>query len=179
MPLSCDPPAAHAAALPGPASSRADGIIATGVVGLDATLGPCGFHRGSSARISGAAGTGKSMLAASIIDAACRRGERCMAFMFEESGALIIRNAHSIGLDLDMHVSSGRLRFEAARPSLFGVETHLARMHRDLDQFPQEVVVIDPAPTLCGPAGALQATLLRMIDLVKARHHGVLHHAAQ
>lgn len=76
-----------------------------------------------------------------------------MAFMFEESGALTIRNARSIGLALDMHVSSGSLRFEAARPSLFGLETHLARMHPGLDRFPPEVVVIDPARALRGPAG--------------------------
>ncbi|UIN36547.1 MULTISPECIES: circadian clock protein KaiC [Methylobacterium] len=146
-----------------------DGILSTGIAGLDAMLGPRGFHRGSGILISGEAGTGKSMLAASILDAACRRGERCMAFVFEESGAQIIRNARSIGLDLAAHVASGRLRFEAARPSLFGLETHLARMHRDLDQFRPDVVVLDPISALRGSSGELQATLLRMIDLIKTR----------
>jgi circadian clock protein KaiC len=145
------------------------GIVSSGIGGLDAMLGPRGFHRGSSILISGQAGTGKSMLAASLVDAACRRGERCMAFVFEESGAQIIRNARSIGLDLGHHVASGLLRFEAARPSLYGLETHLARMHRDLDQFRPDIVVMDPVSALRGPANELQATLLRMIDLIKVR----------
>ncbi|MGH1572021.1 circadian clock protein KaiC [Methylobacterium sp. P31] len=145
------------------------GVISTGIAGLDAMLGPGGFYRGSSILISGEAGTGKTMLGASILDAACRRGEQCLAFVFEESGAQIMRNASSIGLDLARHVASGLLRFEAARPSLFGLETHLARMHRDLDQVRPDLVVIDPISALRGPTNELQATLLRMIDLIKTR----------
>jgi circadian clock protein KaiC len=145
------------------------GVLSSGVAGLDAMLGPGGFYRGSGILISGEAGTGKTLLASSIVDAACRRGERCMVFAFEESGDQIARNARSVGVDLNRHVASGLLRFEAARPSLFGLETHLARMHRDLDRFKPELVVIDPISALRGAASTLQATLLLMIDLVKAR----------
>lgn len=145
------------------------GVISSGIAGLDAMLGPGGFHRGSSILISGEAGTGKTMISASLMDAACARGERCMAFVFEESGAQICRNAGSIGLDLGRHVESGLLRFEAARPSLFGLEMHLARMHRDIDRFAPSVVVVDPVSALRGPMTELQATLLRMIDLLKSR----------
>ncbi|SDN15754.1 circadian clock protein KaiC [Methylobacterium phyllostachyos] len=145
------------------------GVIATGIPDLDSMLGPGGFYRGSSILVSGASGTGKTMLVATIVDAACRRGERCLVFAFEESGAQIIRNAASIGLDLESHRARGLLRFEAARPSLYGLETHLARMHRDLDGFEPRMVVIDPISALRGPAGELQGMLLRMIDLIKAR----------
>jgi circadian clock protein KaiC len=145
------------------------GLISTGIAGLDAMLAPGGFYRGSSILVSGASGTGKSMLAASMVEAACRRGERSLIFAFEESGPQIIRNAASIGLDLEAQVKSGLLRFEAARPSLYGLETHLARMHRDLDQFRPDLIVIDPISALRGPASELQGALLRMIDLIKTR----------
>ncbi|MCJ2069661.1 circadian clock protein KaiC [Methylobacterium sp. J-030] len=145
------------------------GLIFTGIDGLDAMLGPGGFYRGSSILVSGTSGTGKTMLAASMVDAACRRGERCLIFAFEESGGQIARNAASIGLDLDAHSKSGLLRFEAARPSLYGLETHLARIHRDLDQFRPDLVMIDPISALRGPATELQAALLRIIDLIKTR----------
>ncbi len=145
------------------------GLISSGIAGLDAMLGPGGFYRGSSILISGASGTGKSLLSASMVEAACRRGERCLVFAFEESGAQIARNASSVGLDLSTHVQSGLLRFEAARPSLYGLETHLARMHRDLDRFRPDLVVIDPVSALRGPSSELQAALLRMIDLIKSR----------
>ena len=146
-----------------------EGVVPTGIAGLDAMLDPGGFHRGSSILVSGEAGTGKTMITSSMIDAACLRGERCMAFVFEESGDQTCRNARSIGLDLARHVASGLLRFEAARPSLYGLEMHLARMHRDIDRFAPSLVVIDPLSALRGPAVELQATMLRMVDMLKSR----------
>lgn len=144
-------------------------VVSTGISGLDAMLGPGGFFRGSSVLISGVAGTGKTTIATHLLDAACRRGERCMAFVFEESGVQIRRNALSVGIDLKPHVEAGLLHFEAARPSLYGLEMHLARMNRDVERFQPAIVVIDPVSALRGPANELQATLLRMVDMLKSR----------
>ena len=66
-------------------------------------------------------------------------------------------------------MESGLLRFEAARPSLYGLEMHLARMHRDIDRFDPALVVIDPLSALRGPPAELQATMVRMIDMLKSR----------
>ncbi|NEU14953.1 KaiC family protein, partial [Methylobacterium sp. BTF04] len=144
-------------------------IVPTGIEGLDAMLSPGGFFRGSSILISGVAGTGKTTVSSYIVDATCARGERVMSFVFEESGAQICRNGLSVGLHLKRHVDSGLLRFEAARPSLYGLETHLARMHRDIEQFKPSLVVIDPVSALHGPATELQSTILRMVDMLKSR----------
>jgi circadian clock protein KaiC len=144
-------------------------VVSSGVPGLDAMLGAGGFYRGSSVLLTGTAGTGKTTFASSFVDAACVRGERCLFFVFEESPAQIIRNARSVGLDLARHAESGLLRFEAARPSLYGLEMHLARMHRDLDLFQPDVVVIDPISAFNGPEMEVQSVLLRMVDLLKAR----------
>ncbi len=144
-------------------------VVPTGIAGLDAMLRPGGFYRGSSILISGIAGTGKTTVAASMIEAACMRGESCLSFLFEESGEQVCRNARSVGLDLRRHIDSGRLRFEAARPTLYGLEMHLARMHRDVETFKPDMVVIDPISSLRGPATEVHATLLRMVDLLKSR----------
>ena len=144
-------------------------VVSTGIAGLDAMLGPGGFYRGSSVLISGVAGTGKTTISSHMLDAACRRGERCLAFVFEEGGEQICRNARSVGLDLQQHVDAGLLHFEAARPSLFGLEMHLARMHRDIKQFAPSLVVIDPISALRGPSFEVHATLLRMVDMLKSR----------
>ena len=144
-------------------------IAASGIAGLDVMLEPGGFFKGSSVLFSGVAGTGKTTFASSILDAACNRGERCLAFVFEESGGQVARNASSVGLDLQRHVDAGLLRFKAARPTLFGLETHLAGMHRDLEQFEPSLVVVDPVSSLEGPAREVQATLLRMVDMMKSR----------
>jgi len=144
-------------------------VVSSGVPALDAMLGVRGFYRGSSILVSGLAGTGKTTLSTIFADAACARGERCLSFVFEESPEQICRNTRSVGLDLQAHINSGRLSFEAARPSLYGLETHLARMHRDLDRFKPDVVIIDPVSALRGPAVEVHATLLRMVDLLKSR----------
>lgn len=149
-----------------PASSE---IVSSGVPGLDAMLRSGGFFRGSSVLLSGAAGTGKTTFASQFVDAACRRGERCLSFVFEESAQEICRNALTIGLDLTKWLDVGLLRFEAARPSLYGLEMHLARMHRDLDRFQPHVVVVDPISAFRGPSAEVHATFLRMMDLLKSR----------
>jgi circadian clock protein KaiC len=146
-------------------------VVSSGIPGLDAMLGRGGFYDGSSILLSGVAGTGKTTIGAYFADATCRRGERCLFFQFEESADQICRNTRSVGLDLQHHVDSGLLRFEAARPSLYGLEMHLARMHRDLEQFDPAAVVIDPISALRGPNSEVHATLLRMVDLLKG--HGI------
>ena len=149
-----------------PASTE---VVSSGVAGLDRMVRSNGFYRGSSMLLSGVAGTGKTNFAGQFADAACRRGERCLSFVYEESAQEICRNAKSIGLDLEAWVAAGLLRFEAARPSLYGLEMHLARMHRDLDRFRPSVVVIDPISALRGPNSEVHATLLRMMDMLKSR----------
>ncbi|TNM65256.1 circadian clock protein KaiC [Aliirhizobium smilacinae] len=143
--------------------------VSTGVTSLDGMLGIGGFYRGSSILISGTAGTGKTSLASHFVEAACRRGEKCLYFAFEESPAQIVRNMRSIGIDLEPWIASGLLRFEAARPSLFGLEMHLARMHREIENFKPDVVVLDPISSLRGEQGEVHSALLRVIDLLKSR----------
>jgi circadian clock protein KaiC len=143
--------------------------VSTGVPGLDDMLGMKGYFRGSSVLISGLAGTGKSTFGAAFVNAACERGERCLFFAFEESPDQIVRNMASVGMDLKRHVDAGLLRFEAARPSLFGFEMHLARMNRDIEQFQPQVLVVDPISAFRGPSFEIHATLVRLADICKSR----------
>ena len=110
--------------------------IATGIPRLDAMLGGRGFFRGSSILLTGTPGTGKTIVAANFAQAAARRGERVLFFSFEESPNQIIRNMHSIGLRLEPLVKRGLLRFHAARPSLYGLEMHLATMFKEIADVP-------------------------------------------
>jgi circadian clock protein KaiC len=143
--------------------------VPTGVPSLDAMLAAGGYYRGSGVLISGLAGTGKSTFSAAFADANCSRGERCLYFAFEESPAQIVRNMRSAGFDLQQHVDRGLLKFEAARPSLYGLEMHLARMNRDIEEFAPSVVVVDPISAFRGVQSEIHATLLRLADICKAR----------
>lgn len=143
--------------------------VPTGVPDLDAMLGIGGYYRGSSILISGLAGTGKSTFGASFVNAACDRGERCLYFAFEESPDQVMRNMRSVGLDLKRHGDAGLLRFEAARPSLYGFEMHLARMNRDIEQFTPAALLVDPISAFRGPSTEIHATLIRLADICKTK----------
>jgi circadian clock protein KaiC len=148
-----------------------DARISSGIADLDQMLGGKGYFRGSSVLVSGMAGSGKSSIAAQFADSVCRGGDRCIYFALEESPSQIIRNMRSIGLDLQGWVDEGKLRFAAHRPSLFGLETHLATMHRDIDELRPTAVVIDPLSSLlhAGDRHDAQAMILRLVDFLKAR----------
>src|SRR5476649_2381745 len=147
-----------------------DERIATGIPRLDAMLGGRGFFRGSSILLTSTHGTGKTIVAANFAQAACRRGERTLFFSFEESPNQIIRNMHSIGLRLEPLVKRGLLRFHSARPSLYGLEMHLATMFREIATFKPAVVIIDPITSLmdAGTDSECKAMVTRLIDYLKA-----------
>ena len=146
--------------------------VSSGLATLDDMLGGQGFFRGSTVLVSGTAGTGKTTMAAHFADAACRRGNRCLYFLFEESPAQMIRNMRSAGLDLTGCIGNGQLQFHAERPSSFGLETHLALVHRAVDRFQPDIVIVDPITNLLavGTQVDVRAMLTRLIDFLKMRN---------
>lgn len=145
--------------------------VSTGIERLDAMLGGRGVFRGSTIVASGTAGTGKSSLAAHMVDAACRRGEKCLYFAFEESASQIMRNMESIGFRLQEHVQGGLLHFRADRPTLHGLELHLATAHQAIEEVQPSVAVLDPVTNLmaAGNLSEVYSMLLRLIDYLKSR----------
>jgi circadian clock protein KaiC len=146
--------------------------VSSGIALLDEMLSGQGYYSGSTILVSGAAGTGKTSLAAHFLDAACRRGERCLCFLFEESPPQLLRNMRSIGVDLEPWVDTGLLQFHADRPSRYGLETHLVTMHQVVSEFTPTVVVIDPVTNLMtvGTYADVQAMLTRLIDHLKTEN---------
>jgi circadian clock protein KaiC len=144
-------------------------FISSGIPRLDRMLNGKGFYRGSSILVSGTAGTGKSTLAAHFIGAACQRGERGLYFAFEESQDQIIRNMRSVGLDLEKSVKKGLLKFQNARPSAFGLEVHLAMIHKVISEFAPSVVIVDPITNFLavGDSPEAKSMLTRLIDYLK------------
>ena len=146
--------------------------VSSGLEKLDEMLSGRGYYRGSTVLVSGTAGTGKTSLAAHFADAACRRGERCLYFLFEESPQQMVRNMRAAGIDLQPWVDSHLLQFHADRPSRFGLETHLVAVHRAVEQFRPDVVVIDPMTNLLmvGTQTDVRAMLTRIIDFLKMQN---------
>jgi len=143
--------------------------FSTGIAALDEMLGGKGFYRGSTILVSGTAGTGKTSLSAYVVDAACRRGERCLYLSFEESPGQLVRNMKSIGLDLKKWVDNGLLQFHSSRPTFHGLEMHLATIHKLVHKFQPTMVVVDPIGSLAEAGNQRDASmmLIRLIDFLK------------
>ncbi len=144
--------------------------VTTGLPRLDTMLGGGGYYRGSSVLVSGTSGTGKSSMAGFFVDSTCRRGERALYFAFEESPDQIMRNMRSIGLDLKKWVDKGLLHFQAARPTLYGMETHLTALYKAIRDYQPTCVVVDPITSFLHTSDAIEtnAILLRLIGLAKS-----------
>lgn len=144
-------------------------IVSSGVSGLDEMFTRRGWYKGTSILITGTAGTAKTTLAASFALEACRRGERCLYFAFEESPAQLIRNMRTVGMDLQPSIDAGLLRIEASRPTLNGLERHLVTVHKLISEFEPQSVVIDPISNLIsvGTLSEVRNMLTRLIDYLK------------
>lgn len=144
-------------------------IVSSGVPGLDEMFARRGWYQGSSTLITGTAGTAKTTLAASFAREACRRGERCLYFAFEESPAQLVRNMRAVGIDLQPCVDQGLLFIEASRPTLNGLERHLVTVHKLIKEYNPQAVVIDPISNLVsvGSLSEVRSMLTRLIDFLK------------
>ncbi len=145
--------------------------VSTGIPKLDAMLSGQGYYRGASVLVSGTAGTGKTSIASHFAAACCTRGEKCIYFAFEESPQQLVRNMRSIGLDLQPSLDKKLLQIHSARPSLHGLEMHLALIHKAIRDFQPQGVVIDPISNFlaAGTSAESKAMLTRLVDFLKAQ----------
>jgi circadian clock protein KaiC len=143
----------------------------TGIPELDEMLSGKGFLKGSTIMVSGAPGTGKTSIACAFASQICKNGERCLYFALEESPKQIMRNMESIGLNLQQYIDNGTLLVLATRPTLYGLETHLSIIQREVDQQKPSAIIIDPISNLIsvGIESDVKALLTRLIDYLKTK----------
>jgi circadian clock protein KaiC len=143
--------------------------ISSGITALDEMLEGKGYYHGSTILVSGTAGVGKTSVAAHFAEAACKRGERVLYFCFEESPNQLMRNMHSIGIKLEPWVHKGLLLFQATRPTLYGLEMHLAMTHKAVNAFKPDIVIMDPINTfiLGDKENEVKMMLMRIVDFLK------------
>ncbi len=145
--------------------------ISTGIPDLDAMLDGKGYFKGSSVLVTGQAGTGKTSFGAEFVRKACEDGRKALYVTFEESPSQITRNMRSIGIDLEPFVKSGLLEIHADRPTSYGLEMHLVTIHKMVNRFKPEVMVLDPISSLMaiGEEVEVRSTLVRMVDYLKMK----------
>ena len=154
--------------------------ISSGIQKLDEMLDNKGFYLGSSILVSGTAGTGKSSLLASFANDVCNKNQTCLFCAFEEAPNQIIRNMSSIGLHLQPNVSSNKLQFYFARPTLQNLELHFMAIKEIINVLKPHVVLLDPITNLMteGPNSDVRSMLTRFIDYLKTKQITVMFSAA-
>ena len=116
--------------------------LGTGLPALDALLGG-GLERGTSTLIQGAAGTGKSTIAALIAHAAAERGETSALFLFDESANTLRKRVAGLGFALEPHIESGRILLTQVDPAEMTPGELASAVRRDVEQHGATYVVID------------------------------------
>ena len=121
--------------------------ITSGKEELDRMCGG-GFFRDSIILVSGATGTGKTLMATEFIDAGAQNSEKCLYFGFEESREQLFRNASGWGIDFVTKEKQGLLSVVCVYPEVMGLEDHLLQIKQHLDHFKPNRVVIDSLSAL-------------------------------
>ncbi|MGZ5233560.1 MAG: ATPase domain-containing protein, partial [Burkholderiales bacterium] len=143
--------------------------VSSGVKRLDTMLGG-GYYRGASVLITGFPGTAKTTLSGAFAEAACERGERTLFVSFDSDSNEVIRDLASVGIRLDRHVKSGRLRMASARTITGSAETYLVRIKTLAKEHRARCLVIDPVSTWSKSGSDLSAHSVaeRLSDWSKA-----------
>jgi circadian clock protein KaiC len=121
--------------------------IPSGIAELDAMCGG-GFFRDSIILVSGATGTGKTLMVTQFMAGGVDAGERCLLFAFEESREQLFRNATGWGVDFERREREGQLRVVCEYPESASLEDHLVRMKGILEEFKPNRVAVDSLSAL-------------------------------
>jgi circadian clock protein KaiC len=117
-------------------------VIPSGVEGLDRLLGG-GIDRGTTTLVSGSSGTGKTTVGMSFLAAAARRGERAVAFTFEEGPEEIIFRCDALGLGVGALVGQGVLAIRKVNPLVLYPDQFAAWVRAEVEQEGTQLLMID------------------------------------
>jgi circadian clock protein KaiC len=116
--------------------------MASGIAEIDSLLGG-GLEQGSSTLIVGAAGTGKSTMAAQFAAAAAGRGEKSAMYIFDESPVMLLTRAAALGVDLSAAVDSGLVELRQVDPAELSPGEFIDAIRRAVERDEVQLVVID------------------------------------
>ena len=133
--------------------------VTTGVPGLDEIVNG-GYFLGSTTVLAGISGVGKSCMALHYIAEGARRGENSVLLSLDEQVPQILRNAASIGIDLQPAIDSGVVRLYYDAPQEIEIDHHFHKIERIVEEFKPKRVAIDSLSTYGSSLGT-QGRLFR------------------
>ncbi len=107
-----------------------------------------GFFRDSIILVSGATGTGKTLMTTEFMKGGANQGEKCLLFGFEESREQLVRNASGWGIDFEKMEAEGLIKVHCVYPEIAGLEDHLISIKDEVEKFNPNRVVVDSLSAL-------------------------------
>jgi circadian clock protein KaiC len=130
--------------------------VTTGVPGLDEVVNG-GYYVGSTTLVVGISGVGKSVMALQYLNEGARRGERGLMITLDEPPAQVVRNAASIGIDLQQEIDRGMIRLWFEPPQEIEINRHFAEVEDLVETFKPKRVVIDSLSTYGSNIGTIRS----------------------
>jgi circadian clock protein KaiC len=116
--------------------------LESGLPSLDALLGG-GVERGTSTLLVGAAGTGKSSIAAQFVATAAARGQSSLMLIFDESLQTLLNRCGGLGIGLQPWLENGRVTVQQLDPAGLSPGEFAQRIRQAVDDRHVSLVVID------------------------------------
>ena len=129
--------------------------VATGIPGLDELVNG-GYFVASTTLVVGISGAGKSVMALQFIAEGARRGERSLMITLDEPPGQVLRNAQSIGIDLQSLIDRRLAHLWYEPPQEFEIDRHFAQIEAIVEDFKPQRVVIDSLSTYGSSLGATE-----------------------
>jgi circadian clock protein KaiC len=127
--------------------------VTTGVPGLDAIVNG-GYFLGSTTLLVGVSGVGKSVMGLQFLAEGARRGERGLMLSLDEAPAQIVRNASTIGIDLETDIARDLIRLQYDAPQEIEVDRHFYEIEQVVEAFKPKRVVVDSLSTYGSTLGS-------------------------
>ncbi len=149
---------------------RIDRRISSGHEQLDVLLGG-GYLQGSCILLAGPSGAGKTTLACTFVERACRRGERVLYLCLDEAHQSLLVEMKNEGIDLEPAAHAGTIAFQDIMPETDGVEQHLLKILDAIEEFEPHHVIVDSISAVqrMGTRSAAFDFLLRLLAESKRR----------
>jgi circadian clock protein KaiC len=122
--------------------SPSAGMLASGIAEIDSLLGG-GIERGTSTLVVGAAGTGKSSLAAQFVEAAAARGQSSALFIFDESLRTLLTRCAGFGMDLQKWIDEGMVTVQQVDPAELSPGEFAHAIRQAVERRGASIVVVD------------------------------------
>ena len=152
--------------------------ITSGNEELDAMCGG-GFFRDSVTLVSGATGTGKTLLVTNFLAGGVRAGEKALLLCYEESRGQLFRNASGWGVDFEQMEREGRLNVVCTYPETQDLLDHLLMIRGLIDEHLPNRIAIDSLSALerTSSETGFREFLISLTSFIKRREIAALYSA--